>query len=132
MYDVTRRETFAHLSSWLDDARQHSSASMKILLVGNKSDLEHRRAVSREEGEKFAQENGLMFLECSAKTASNVEDAFVQTSRAIFQSIESGALDLNSESSGIKVGPGVAAGASSGVNPAAADSGSGSGGGCCG
>ena len=105
---------------------------MKILLVGNKSDLEHRRAVSREEGEKFAQENGLMFLECSAKTAANVEEAFVETARAIFQSIESGALDLNSESSGIKVGPGVAAGGgSSGINPAAGDSSSSSGG-CCG
>lgn len=46
---------------------------MTIMLIGNKSDLEHRRAVSTKEGEVFAQENGLVFLETSAKSASNVE-----------------------------------------------------------
>ena len=40
-----RRETFNHLPSWLDDARQHSNSNMTIMLIGNKSDLEHRRAV---------------------------------------------------------------------------------------
>ena len=47
---------------------------MTIMLIGNKSDLEHRRAVSSEEGQQFAQEHGLVFLETSAKTAANVED----------------------------------------------------------
>jgi Ras-related protein Rab-2A len=44
------------------------------MLIGNKSDLEHKRAVSHEEGEQFARENGLIFIETSAKTAANVED----------------------------------------------------------
>jgi hypothetical protein len=43
-------------------------------LIGNKSDLEHKRTVSVEEGEQFARENGLIFLETSAKTAANVEE----------------------------------------------------------
>lgn len=47
---------------------------MSIILVGNKSDLAHRRAVSKEEGEQFAKENGLLFLEASARTAQNVEE----------------------------------------------------------
>lgn len=46
---------------------------MTIMLIGNKSDLEHRRAVTTKEGEIFASENGLVFLETSAKSASNVE-----------------------------------------------------------
>ena len=46
---------------------------MTIMLIGNKSDLEQRRAVSTKEGELFAQEHGLVFMETSAKTASNVE-----------------------------------------------------------
>ncbi|KAK4392935.1 Ras-related protein RABB1b [Sesamum angolense] len=49
VYDITRRETFNHLASWLEDARQHANPNMTILLVGNKSDLAHRRAVSKEE-----------------------------------------------------------------------------------
>lgn len=43
------------------------------MLIGNKSDLGNKRAVSREEGESFAEKNGLTFLETSAKTAENVE-----------------------------------------------------------
>lgn len=71
---VTRRETFNHLASWLEDARQHANPNMSIMLIGNKCDLAHRRAVSKEEGEQFAKENGLLFLEASARTAQNVEE----------------------------------------------------------
>jgi Ras-related protein Rab-2A len=74
VYDITRRETFNHLTRWLEEARQNSNSNMAIMLIGNKSDLEHRRAVSFKEGEQFAKENGLIFLETSAKTAANVED----------------------------------------------------------
>ncbi|XP_068777793.1 ras-related protein Rab-2B isoform X3 [Struthio camelus] len=74
VYDITRRETFNHLTSWLEDARQHSSSNMVIMLIGNKSDLESRRDVRKEEGEAFAREHGLVFMETSAKTAANVEE----------------------------------------------------------
>ena len=72
---ILRRETFNHLASWLEDARQHANANMTIMLIGNKCDLAHRRAVSTEEGEQFAKEHGLIFMEASAKTAQNVEEA---------------------------------------------------------
>jgi Ras-related protein Rab-2A len=42
VYDITRRETFNHLTRWLEEARQNASNSMVIMLIGNKSDLEHR------------------------------------------------------------------------------------------
>ena len=74
---IFRRETFNHLASWLEDARQHANSNMTIMLIGNKCDLAHRRAVSTEEGEQFAKENGLVFMETSAKTAHNVEDVRV-------------------------------------------------------
>ena len=71
---INRRETFNHLASWLEDARQHANSNMTIMLIGNKCDLAHRRAVSTEEGEQFAKEHGLIFMEASAKTAQNVEE----------------------------------------------------------
>ncbi|TKC38430.1 hypothetical protein EI555_015011, partial [Monodon monoceros] len=74
VYDITRRDTFNHLTTWLEDARQHSNSNMVIMLIGNKSDLESRREVKKEEGEAFAREHGLIFMETSAKTASNVEE----------------------------------------------------------
>jgi Ras-related protein Rab-2A len=50
---------------------------MTVMLIGNKCDLSHRRAVSYEEGEQFAKEHGLVFMEASAKTAQNVEEVMV-------------------------------------------------------
>jgi len=104
VYDITRRETFNHLTRWLEEARQNANANMVILLVGNKVDLESRRQVSYEEGQKFAEENGLIFLEASAKTAKNVEEAFVSTAAKIYSNIKSGICDPSNEAYGIKVG----------------------------
>lgn len=104
VYDITRRDTFAHLSRWLEEARQHAQSNMVIMLIGNKSDLEHRRAVSKEEGQAFADENGLIFMETSAKTAFNVEDAFINTAQNIHGKILSGEIDVANERHGIKVG----------------------------
>ena len=104
VYDITRRETFNHLTSWLDDARQHSNSNMTIMLIGNKSDLEHRRTVTYEEGQAFANEHGLVFMETSAKTASNVEDSFINTAKKIYDKIQQGVFDVSNENLGIQVG----------------------------
>ena len=77
---------------------------MVIMLIGNKNDLDSRRQVSFEEGERFARENGLIFMETSAKTAYNVEDVFLKTSSMIYENIDRGVYDLSSDKSGIRVG----------------------------
>lgn len=105
VYDITRRDTFNHLTTWLEDARQHSNSNMVIMLIGNKSDLEARRDVKKEEGEAFAREHGLIFMETSAKTAANVEEAFINTAKEIYQKIQDGVFDINNEANGIKIGP---------------------------
>jgi Ras-related protein Rab-2A len=68
------KRTFNHLASWLEDARQHANSNMTIMLIGNKCDLAHKRAVSTKEGEQFARETGLIFMEISTRIAQNVED----------------------------------------------------------
>jgi len=104
VYDITRRESFNHLSRWLEEARQNGNPNMTIMLIGNKSDLEHRRAVSTKEGEIFAQENGLVFLETSAKSATNVETAFIKTAENIYEKIKEGVYDPSREGNGVKLG----------------------------
>ncbi|CAA6672392.1 unnamed protein product [Spirodela intermedia] len=117
VYDITRRETFNHLASWLEDARQHANANMTIMLIGNKCDLAHRRAVSTEEGEQFAKENGLIFMEASAKTArmSRRQEAFIKTAATIYKKIQEGVFDISNESFGIKVGYGGVPGPTNGT-----------------
>uniref|UniRef100_A0A1D5Q7A4 RAB2A, member RAS onco family n=1 Tax=Macaca mulatta TaxID=9544 RepID=A0A1D5Q7A4_MACMU len=156
VYDITRRDTFNHLTTWLEDARQHSNSNMVIMLIGNKRtqsafpwtgiiciyshkltslsaifenvDLESRREVKKEEGEAFAREHGLIFMETSAKTASNVEEAFINTAKEIYEKIQEGVFDINNEANGIKIGPQHAA---TNATHAGNQGGQQAGGGCC-
>ena len=68
VYDVTRRETFDRLKSWLDELKANSSKSAKVILIGNKTDIINEKRVSTEEGKKFAIDNGMFFWETSALT----------------------------------------------------------------
>ena len=67
VYDLTNRLTFDHLNKWLNELRSNSAPKTKILLLGNKKDLEEDRQVSTEEGESFAKKKGCFFMEVSAK-----------------------------------------------------------------
>ena len=104
VYDITRRDTFNHLERWLEEARQNGNPNMSIMLIGNKYDLEHRRAVSTKEGESFAEANKLIFLETSAKSATNVESAFVRTAESIYDKIQKGICDPSRDGNGVKLG----------------------------
>nr|XP_047912638.1 ras-related protein Rab-4B-like [Anser cygnoides] len=90
VYDITSRETYNALTNWLTDARTLASPNIVIILCGNKKDLDADREVTFLEASRFAQENELMFLETSALTGENVEEAFLKCARTILNKIESG------------------------------------------
>ena len=89
---------------WLEELRQNGSPEIVIILIGNKSDLDsrwelnkNRRQVSYEEGRRFAKENGLIFMETSAKTKENVQEAFLETSKQIYMKINDNIYDLTND-----------------------------------
>jgi len=76
-YSIASRESFQNLESWLKQLNDADDLSKKpIIIVGNKSDLEATREVSKDEGKQFADNHGYHFFETSAKTAENVKEAF--------------------------------------------------------
>uniref|UniRef100_A0A7R9WWN1 Uncharacterized protein n=1 Tax=Craspedostauros australis TaxID=1486917 RepID=A0A7R9WWN1_9STRA len=77
VYDVTDNESFNNVKQWLHEIDRYAAENVNKLLVGNKSDLTAKRVVSTEQGKEFAESLGIEFLETSAKTADNVEQAFL-------------------------------------------------------
>ncbi|XP_035313548.1 ras-related protein Rab-4B isoform X1 [Cricetulus griseus] len=104
VYDITSRETYNSLAAWLTDARTLASPNIVVILCGNKKDLELELEVTFLEASRFAQENELMFLETSALTGENVEEAFLKCARTILNKIDSGELDPERMGSGIQYG----------------------------
>ena len=76
VYDITDRDSFENLNSWLIEIEKNANKNVYKLLIGNKSDLEDKRKVTYQEGKDFATSNGMQFIETSAKTDSKVKDAF--------------------------------------------------------
>ena len=96
VYDLTWRESFEAIKSWLGFVNQYTSKDqVKLVLVGNKSDLE--RKVKNEEGKKLAEKEGMLFFETSAKTADGIVDMFYTSFSMIdfFDSIRKGNIDEN-------------------------------------
>jgi Ras-related protein Rab-1A len=75
-YDVTSAESFANVKIWLQEIDRYAPEKISVLLVGNKTDKVEQREVTTMEGQSFADSLGIQFLETSAKTAVNVNEAF--------------------------------------------------------
>ena len=54
VYDISKHQTYENVQRWLKELRDHADANIVIMLVGNKSDLRHLRAVPTEEAKQFA------------------------------------------------------------------------------
>ncbi|KAK6532944.1 Ras- protein Rab-11A [Arthrobotrys megalospora] len=76
VYDMSKRGSYEGIPRWLKEVRDLADSNIVIMLVGNKSDLSHLRAVSTDEAKAFAATNKLSFFETSALDSSNVEAAF--------------------------------------------------------
>ena len=84
VYDITRKDSFLHIPSWINELSNVKIEDIIFALVGNKIDLNEQREVSINEGEKFAEENNFIFEEVSAKTGENFPELFY---KKIFEQI---------------------------------------------
>lgn len=75
VYDVTRQDTFEKIEGWFKEIKS-VSPNISLILVGNKIDLEENRALTTEQGEELGKNLNLSYIETSAKTGENINDAF--------------------------------------------------------
>jgi small GTP-binding protein len=76
VYDITSKDSFVKAQNWVRELQRQANSTIVIALVGNKLDLASKRAVDHNEAKMYADENNLLFMETSAKTAVNVVEVF--------------------------------------------------------
>jgi len=82
VYDISNRYSYNKVSFWLSQVKE-CAGHIPTVLIGNKKDQEISREVTFEEALKLSNENGLIFMEASAKTAENVEELFIKMVREV-------------------------------------------------
>jgi len=86
IYAIDNKESFNHAENWLNDLKSQANPDVRIFLVGNKADLEEDRKVSREEGEKYKEDQHLdLFMEASAKTGHNARNVLVEAAKILYK-----------------------------------------------
>ena len=89
VYDVTERSSFENIEKyWLKEVKEYFPNTQEIvmMLVGNKIDNIHGRAVTENEGEELARRNGMMFIETSAKEKIGINEAFEEVVNKVLES----------------------------------------------
>mmetsp|Transcript_67362 Transcript_67362/g.60513 ORF Transcript_67362/g.60513 Transcript_67362/m.60513 type:complete len:218 (+) Transcript_67362:104-757(+) len=79
VYDITDQKSFDQIEDWkqkfVNQANIENEREYPFLLLGNKSDMSQNRAVSQQQGEQYASNNGMTFYETSAKDGNNIDTA---------------------------------------------------------
>ncbi|XP_028931660.1 ras-related protein Rab-5C [Ornithorhynchus anatinus] len=83
VYDITNTDTFARAKNWVKELQRQASPNIVIALAGNKADLANKRAVDFQEAQAYADDNSLLFMETSAKTAMNVNEIFMAIAKKL-------------------------------------------------
>jgi len=83
VYDITNRQSFVRAKSWVKELQRQGNPNIVIALAGNKFDLAEQRKVEIEEAKTYSEENGIMFMETSAKTNNNVTELFKAIARKL-------------------------------------------------
>ena len=85
VYSIDSKESFLHINQWLKEVRIQSNPDVKIILIGNKADLENERAVDYDVAQKFKEENQILYFEeTSAKTGLNSKKVFEEAAKILY------------------------------------------------
>ena len=98
IYAINNLDSFRHAETWLNDLKSQANPNVKVFLVGNKSDLEDQRVVSKEEAEQFKEEKYLdKFMETSAKTGENARNVLLEAAKLLYKDYLKNKRELDAE-----------------------------------
>ncbi|XP_028306036.1 ras-related protein Rab-8B [Gouania willdenowi] len=100
VYDISNEKSFENIKNWIRNIEEHATSDVEKMILGNKCDMTDRRQVSKDRGEKLAIDYGVKFLETSAKSSLNVEEAFYTMGRDILHNLSTKNTDNNTGGSG--------------------------------
>ncbi|KAM8894260.1 ras-related protein Rab-8B isoform 2-T2 [Spinachia spinachia] len=100
VYDITNEKSFDNIRNWIRNIEEHASSDVERMILGNKCDMNDRRQVSKERGEKLAIDYGIKFLETSAKSSINVEEGFLTLGRDIMTRLNRKMNDISPSAGG--------------------------------
>ncbi|PIA65063.1 hypothetical protein AQUCO_00100503v1 [Aquilegia coerulea] len=95
VYDITSMDSFVRAQKWIEELQRQGNPKLVMVLVANKADLETKRKVKSEDAEQYAQENGLLFIETSAKSAQNVNELFYEIAKRLVKACPSRSTGVN-------------------------------------
>ena len=104
VYDITNKQSFEDVQIWIKDCKKNTTNNILFVLIGNKIDLDDKRVISYEEGEKYANDKGMLFFEVSALTGEKIQECFIESLKNISERIKKGLYDLSNPNCGIKLG----------------------------
>lgn len=105
LFDITNRRSFQNVHEWLEEAKVHVQPfQIVFVLVGHKCDLASQRQVSKEEAEKLAAAYRMKYIETSARDSINVEQAFTDLTRDIYELVRRGDIVMQEGWEGVKSG----------------------------
>jgi len=83
VYDITNPDSFERAKTWVKELQRQGNPNIVIALAGNKIDLASKRKIEIEDAQSYADENGILFMETSAKTSINVNELFVAIAKKL-------------------------------------------------
>jgi small GTP-binding protein len=86
VYAIDDKNSFINVTKWIKEIKLQSSPDIKMILIGNKADLENKRKVTKDMAHEFADTNKIkLFLETSAKTGFNAQNIFIEAAKLLYE-----------------------------------------------